>query len=971
MPVILHDKIYIPCEYVVEDEAREKYTFRFYDEAVCRKCAYRRDRHCADCETCEFGGFKGSVCTMNYKTVEGQASFGFPMGDLDRIEDKLDLVFEDIGIVDRTCKAKFSKDFKSKFKMTIDLYPYQEDAVLDLIEYKMGGLQSKPRTGKTTMACNLMTRMPYKVLVIANQKDYLDGFIRELSEHTNIDALEAELGRKLYGFPKKDKDWEDFEIIMVTYQSLIQDDNPKHKWRMDMLRKHRGLCILDEAHKSAATTFAKIMSQITSRMRIQLSGTYVRKDMKHKIVRAVMGPVLHKTDADVMKPKMTVHRMKPLATKAKFTGMGGWSRLTKFLASSRSRNEAIISCVLRDLDKGRSIAIPVYHVEHAKTLVREINYRYGDEIAATFLGGTKEAKKRAETIIRARAGEIKVVVGIRMLIQTGINIAQWNCFVGDTLIPTENGIFKISDLCPERGIARSSLRIHDGVKYAKTALAGHMGKKLVRELTTNSGFQVAGSLKQQIVTLQPDMSLKMMEFNELNQGDIVIMSSAGNLLQNNLKLPYGDATLELDEDLAYLLGAMRGDGSIMTSPSNKWRCDFYNKNIDIYNKVKRIGQAKFGKTSLTEIATRNGMYELRFKRDVFDFLRLLGLHGRQPYREIPSCILQSPKNVQAAYLSGEIDTDGYLSNSQSRYTVGYCGTSKKAMEQMQAMVFHSFGIVLKYNPLKTLALTEEPTFIKGRPVAGKHVCYLASCTGKEANRMLDILSHSVKVETFERIYKFKDHRVTATRRIPMLAEFLQGLKKANGVYHDALTGERVNLQLQRWSVNPSTDVLIADDAANLIAKVYPEEGKRLAKLLRYASIFETVKFIHDSDGPVDTYDFSMENTKHPIFNAGGFVAHNCLYYVQPMNNQPNWEQESNRICTPLEGKRDPLIRFFVDSNLVQAFGCFKSTLSQSLALGHTLTRKSKSKAIDYGINVEIREGDARYSSNDSGIGRSL
>jgi superfamily II DNA or RNA helicase len=428
MPVILHDKIYIPCEYVQEDEAREKYTFRFYDEPTCRSCMFRRDRHCADCESCEFGGFKGSVCTMNYKTVDGEAYFGFPMGDLDRIEDKLGIVFEELGIEDRTCKAKLSKDFRSKFKMNIKLYQYQEDAVLDLLDYKIGGLQSKPRTGKTTMAVNLMTRTPYKVLVIANQKDYLDGFIRELSEHTNIDELEGKLGRKLYGFPKKDKDWEEFEIIMVTYQSLIQDDNPKHKWRMSQLRKYRGLCVLDEAHKSAATTFAKVMSQITSRMRIQLSGTFNRKDKRHLISRVVMGPIVHKTDAEVLKPKLSIHRITPkVKTKAKFTGMGGWTRLTKHLANDSHRNEAIIASVLRDLDKGRSIAIPVYHIEHAKMLVREINYRYGDEIAATFLGGAQEAKKRETTILRARAGEIKVVVGIRSLIQTGINIAQWSC----------------------------------------------------------------------------------------------------------------------------------------------------------------------------------------------------------------------------------------------------------------------------------------------------------------------------------------------------------------------------------------------------------------------------------------------------------------------------------------------------------------------------------------------------------------
>ena len=435
MPVILKDKIYIPCKFVEEDTAREKYTFRFYDDAICNKCVFRRERHCADCDACEFGGLKDQVSTMSYKVIKGKPYFGFPMGDLDRIEEKLDLDFEELGIKDFTCKEKFSPDFAESFKITMTLYDYQVTAVRELVSGKMGGLQSKPRSGKTSMAVATMVALGYKVVVLANQKDYLDGFARELSEHTNIDALENELGRKLYGFPKKIEDWENFEILLVTYQSLIQDSDT-HRWRIRQIQKYRGLTVVDEVHKGSSRTFARTLNQVTSRCRIGLSATFQRKDCRHILVRHILGPIIAKTTADVLKPVMTIHKAPSGKTRAKFTGMGGWSRLTKFLSIDRDRNNYILDAVMRDLDKGRSIAIPVYHVEHAKFLVREINYRYGDEIAAAFLGGTKEAKKRESTIIRARAGEIKVVVGIRSLIQTGINIAAWSCLYN--IMPMNN-----------------------------------------------------------------------------------------------------------------------------------------------------------------------------------------------------------------------------------------------------------------------------------------------------------------------------------------------------------------------------------------------------------------------------------------------------------------------------------------------------------------------------------------------------
>lgn len=86
----------------------------------------------------------------------------------------------------------------------------------------------------------------------------------------------------------------------------------------------------------------------------------------------------------------------------------------------------IVDQAIKDLKKGRNIVIPIMFTEHAEKLKREINAAYGEEIAEVFLGGSKHAKFRKQIVDDARAGKIRVVIGIRRLVQIGINVPQWD-----------------------------------------------------------------------------------------------------------------------------------------------------------------------------------------------------------------------------------------------------------------------------------------------------------------------------------------------------------------------------------------------------------------------------------------------------------------------------------------------------------------------------------------------------------------
>ena len=148
---------------------------------------------------------------------------------------------------------------------------------------------------------------------------------------------------------------------------------------------------------------------------------------KHYIVESILGPVIAEAFVEELVPKVTLHKTsKKVQTRAQYNGKAGWVRFCKFLANHPDRNDKIFEWVIRDLDAGRSIAIPIMFTDQARRLVQRINEHYMEEVAAVFLGGAKEAKRRKPIIDAAREGKIRCVVGMRKLMQRGLNVPKWD-----------------------------------------------------------------------------------------------------------------------------------------------------------------------------------------------------------------------------------------------------------------------------------------------------------------------------------------------------------------------------------------------------------------------------------------------------------------------------------------------------------------------------------------------------------------
>ncbi len=421
--IILKDRVYIP-ERKVDPEALERVLIRaVYNEDACSHCDFMQDRHSDSCDNC--ASYKGTYKLYNEVEIDNKNYYGVSIGYLD----KLGKLLNDSDIKIRR-DERVEKKFKHAYELTGSLWDYQEVAVNEMIKFDNGFLESKPRTGKTVMGTALIIKLGVKTLIMGAQVDWLYGFYdticgnadEGLVPFTNIPDVEKFEGKRLAGLCKSYEDFKAYDICLATYQTFLSAGGKK---LLERVKRMFGCIMVDEAHDTAADQFCKTLNSFESRYRYGLSGTVDRKDGKIFIAHAVLGPVRHRTDVEVLKPEVnfieTGHNSNRNFTVVTYAH--------KELENNKSRTQLIIDTAIKHLHEGRSILIPVVHTEFLNTLVNGINKKWGSTIAVGFHGKLKKTKtynERKELVKKAREGKIRVVVGIRKIVQVGLNVPRWD-----------------------------------------------------------------------------------------------------------------------------------------------------------------------------------------------------------------------------------------------------------------------------------------------------------------------------------------------------------------------------------------------------------------------------------------------------------------------------------------------------------------------------------------------------------------
>lgn len=435
--IIIKDKVYVPEDSIDPDYVRSKYTKRLYEQQICNKCEYLDDRHGYMCDGC--AAYKGLVQLYKNKTVKGVSYVGLPIGDKRNFETVTGLDFKDCIIRDLRNVSPF--DYKVKF--VAQLREHQEKLKTEFLNYKYGLIEAPPRFGKSILSLSIALDLGQRTLFLASQHEFLTQFLDHLHGNekegipkcTNLPELEKKYKKKLYGFPKTVQDYENFQFFVMTYQKFLNNRNSD---KFKLLLKNVGTVIVDEVHQSAATGFAKVLSSFTSKYRLGVTATPERKDNLHSITKKILGPVVAKSTIESLNPTVYIHETGFKPKHSYGNSRGSWVYAMQALAKDDKRNELIATQIVKDVQAGHNVVVPVTFKKHALALKDLVNKKCKSNICEVFLGGggAKGKDYRRDILSKVKNNKIKVLVGTRSLLQLGLNVPSWSAIY--TIMPISN-----------------------------------------------------------------------------------------------------------------------------------------------------------------------------------------------------------------------------------------------------------------------------------------------------------------------------------------------------------------------------------------------------------------------------------------------------------------------------------------------------------------------------------------------------
>ncbi len=480
-----------------------------------------------------------------------------------------------------------------------------------------------------------------------------------------------------------------------------------------------------------------------------------------------------------------------------------------------------------------------------------------------------------DDFVKSSAGRATGPVGfLRVYDQAFGEIAQGGCLLPETLVFTSRGLLRLDELVStkESGWQEHRLQVATDQGWRASPRGYNNGVAPVMRVFTREGLSLAGTPEHR-VKVMGDKGPEWRHLQDLQAGDWIIVrlgehrGSFQALRQpkrqhGNQRWPQLPSLL--DEELAFLLGYMTGDGFMASQPDDHRLGVSVAHNSYLMEEMPVIMERLFGAAVHQQQKPNDKSATFVIdNRAVKAFLQLNGL-GKPRSREayVPRLIRQSPPEVVGAYLRGLFEADGTLSHGYPSLMT----TSPRLAEEVATLLI-GLGCPVKIRSIAS-----------GVHRWGHSETYqlsIRSAVGLEAWRRkigCDQRSRFVVAYAWE-----SDQRRESSYRLPVPAYWLQPVL-------EAITLEQVDQRGRGMGVNfRSTEPRLRRSLLRylrgdrqLTRSAYDELSRTYPQFADYAPSPEGFWFVQvrgvEAQGEALTLDLEVDDNH--TYLAYGMVTHN-------------------------------------------------------------------------------------------------
>lgn len=453
------------------------------------------------------------------------------------------------------------------------------------------------------------------------------------------------------------------------------------------------------------------------------------------------------------------------------------------------------------------------------------------------------------------------------------------CFVAGTLVSTPQGLVPIEKLqIGEEVYTQQGIR-----PITQTYI---LPSQPLLEVELAGGRKNICTPGQQFKVLTDNLEIVWKAAQELQPGEYILSRSV-------LPSPRVDEEvngIQVDEDMAYLLGFFLADGWIDRDVKRGYnRLAFASTQPEILHHLQGILCRKFD--IVCPVTQRGEMYYLRINDHRINRRIIEAFHLQEKYAHtisIPDALLCSRAEVVFAFLSGFIDGDGSV--KKDRNVLVLTSVSETFLRQVQVLL-HRLHI-----HSQLFSAFPQVSHAKGKPVRGRFPEFFLEI-GSQSFRVLGgklNLVHPKKHTRLEFCLRNNRFLPEQAEKIPFLgpkliAEFREkhqgggwymgasGQKVRSGLAYPGGTKLRYHAQLvEAFEVYFST--LYTLGILKKIEAIGSAHALFVRELIAQGITFSPVKCVRSVESQV-TYDIQVEEDHE--FIANGMLVHNCMGKFHP------------------------------------------------------------------------------------------